>query len=107
MEAFMQRLTTILLGLYIRAMRVCVEVLSGWQRRSQRFARRASEAGGFFSENFLYLAVFSIPVAFLFFLLARKFIWPYAQANIFPCFSGTGDQCFTNFGGNSFSDPNR
>jgi hypothetical protein len=97
------RLMSLLLGLYITMMSLRARLLDAYVARTRPLARRASEAGGFFSENFLYLAVFSIPVAFLFFLLAREFIWPYAEDNIFPCFSGNGEDCFSNFDGDSFS----
>jgi hypothetical protein len=94
-----QRLMTLMLGLYISAMNRRGQFMEAWQQRSRRVAKRVGETGGFFSENFLYLAVFSIPVAFLFFLLARKYIVPYAQQNIFPCFDGSGGGCFNGTGG--------
>jgi hypothetical protein len=102
-----ERMMTALLGLYISIMSLRARILDGYNSRARRLAKRVSETGGFFSENFLYLAVFSIPVAFLFFLLARKYIWPYAEDNIFPCFSGNGEDCFADFGDDSFSDSGR
>lgn len=102
------RLMSLLLSLYISIMGLPSLVASWYLGLGRRMSRRmATQSGGFFSENFLYLAVFSIPVAFLFYLLARKYIWPYAQDNIFPCFDGNGGDCFGNFDGSSFPDSSR
>ncbi len=104
METPRERLMHLMLSLYLRMINIRTALFTGYEARARKASKRASEFGGFFSENFLYLAVFSIPVAFLFFLLARKYIWPYAQDNIFPCFDGNGENCFSNFGGDSFSN---
>ena len=89
-----------MLGTYLYLVGLRSSALRWYMDRARGMARRSSQAGGFFSENFLYLAVFSIPVAFLFYLLARKAIWPYAEDNIFPCFKDNGEDCFSNFSGN-------
>lgn len=107
MGTYYDRLMSLMLGTYLYIVGLRSALFNWYDGLMRRASRRVSaQTGGFFSENFLYLAVFSIPVAFLFFLLARKYIWPYAEKNIFPCFDSKdgGAGCFNDFGGDTFTD---
>lgn len=95
MTTLLDKLTLFVFALFSPRI-LTANVLSALIMRRNRIGRlRTAQAGGFFSENFLMLALFSIPVAYIFYLLGG-FLFDYSTVNIFTCFSDTGSSCFNN-----------